>query len=495
MGKIYIDKVNNKVVNAVYNSYKKADFIGTYNPRFTGSNAEKIMTREYFKVLKRLIKKKYKKLIVKHNDLNVMKNYHPSILSLDLRAFLLALNSFNFDKKYLMIKSGSIVPAYHNMKLLNIEEITKGLDYKIADGNRLKIQPYKTKIPEVPILYIPKIFDKDTLFVIFSDGKTNSFSGATIACKIAVVGTSAQRLKYHKTFDHKTDYTNIFGKYLTTYSQAMERICGNVVSVINYKYKKEGTTCTYYESYPIQDPFILSGHGICAIDYAGELIMFGGPKSNMIKGYQEIFKHLPTLKMENGNAEEELLNIHRNLQFDFPKLDFKEFELIYPGLKFTIGKECQDGCCAMVLFAFKTNQSFEGIKEPKKCGNKIRVITGKIEEHITPKKGEFTLAVGDCAIKNCPKADLKIYGCPISPFLSMLFPFFIPGFPSVNFFNFMNITNAKYALLFTDNPWMIWPTIKELVRTAMGFKILKNQSILHLVKKIQNEFVDSLIPK
>ncbi|NHI91787.1 MAG: hypothetical protein EAX96_04740 [Candidatus Lokiarchaeota archaeon] len=495
MGKIYIDKVNKKVVNAVYKSYEKAEFVGTYNRKFAGTNAEKIMVREYFKVLKRLIKKKYKKVIVKHNDLNVMKYYHPSVLSLDLRAFLLALNSFNFDKKYLMIKSGSIVPAYHNIKLLDIDGIIHGLGYKILDGNRAKIQPYKTKIPEVPILYVPKAFDKDTLFVIFSDAKTNSFSGATIACKIAVVGTSAQRLKYHKTLDKKNNYTNIFGKYLTTYSQAMEHICGDVVSVINYKYKKEGTTCTYFESSLIQDPFILSGHGICAIDHAGELIMFGAPKSNMIKGYQEIFKHLPTLKMDNANAEEELLNIHRNLKYDFPKLDFKIFESIYPGLKFTMGRECQDGCSAMALFAFKSNQSFDRLKDPKKCGNKIRIVTGKVEEHINPKKEEFTVAIGDCAIKNCPKADLKICGCPVSPFASMLFPFLIPGFPSVNLFNFIEMTNAQYALLFTDNPWMIWPTIRDLLKSAMGFKIFNNQSIPHFVLKLLDDTVESLLHK
>ncbi|MHA1892868.1 MAG: hypothetical protein ACTSX4_00045, partial [Candidatus Helarchaeota archaeon] len=250
MGRIYIDKVNKKLVNGVYNSYKKADFVGTYNPRFSGSKAEKIMAREYFKVLKRLITKKFKKVIVKHNDLNVMKRYHPSILSLDLRGFLVALNAFEFEEKYLMIKSGSVVPMYHNFKMMGMGEIIKDLGFKVLDGNRLKIQQYLTKVPEIPILYVPKVFDKDTLFIIFSDAKTNSFSGATIACKIAVVGTSAQRLKYHKTLDRMRNHTNIFGKYLTTYSQAMEHICGDVVSVINFKYKKEGTTCTYFESYP-----------------------------------------------------------------------------------------------------------------------------------------------------------------------------------------------------------------------------------------------------
>ena len=250
-----------------------------------------------------------------------------------------------------------------------------------------------------------------------------------------------------------------------------------------------------HQSYPIQDPFILSGKGICAIDYAGELIMFGAPKSNMIKGYQEIFKHLPTLKMDNGPAEEELLNMHRNLEYDFPKLNFKIFELMYPGLKFTLGRECQDGCSAMALFAFKSNQSFDQLKEPKKCSNKIRIITGKVEERMNPKKGEFTVAIGDCAIKNCPKADLKVYGCPISPFTSMIFPFLIPGFPSINLFKFIELTNAQYALLFTDNPWMIWPTIRDLLKSAMNLKLFKNQTIVHFVKKIHNEVLESLLLK
>ena len=413
MGRIYIDKVNKKLVNGVYNSYKKADFVGTYNPRFSGSKAEKIMAREYFKVLKRLITKKFKKVIVKHNDLNVMKRYHPSILSLDLRGFLVALNAFEFEEKYLMIKSGSVVPMYHNFKMMGMGEIIKDLGFKVLDGNRLKIQQYLTKIPEIPILYVPKVFDKDTLFIIFSDAKTNSFSGATIACKIAVVGTSAQRLKYHKTLDRMRNHTNIFGKYLTTYSQAMEHICGDVVSVINFKYKKEGTTCTYFESYPIDNPFILSGKGICAIDYAGELIMFGAPMSNMIKGYQEIFNHLPHIKMENGNAKEELLKIHEHLEYDFPKLDFSMYKIFYPGIEFTLGKECQDGCSAMVLFALKTNQSLDRANEPKECSRRIRIITGKVDKPIQKRKGEYTVAAGDCAITYCPNADLKIYGCPI----------------------------------------------------------------------------------
>ena len=468
LGKIFIDKVNKKIVKATWNAYKKVDFVAPYNPKFSDSKAEKKMVFEYVKVLARLITKKYKKVVVKHNDLNIMKYYHPSILSLDLRAFLKALSKFEFEKKYLMIKSGSVVPAFHNLNSLNFSAINKGLGFKILDGNRQKIQTYKIKNQEIPELFIPKVFDKDTLFVIYSDAKTNSYSGATIACKIAVVGTSDKRLRYHKSYDKNRNYTNIFGKYLTLYSQALERICGDVVSVINYKYKKEGTTCTFFESYPIEDPFILSGKGICAIDYAGELIMFGAPMSNMIKGYEEIFNKLPTLKMENAfDAKIELLKIHETLQYEFPKLNFEHFKKWYPGLHFKLGEECQDGCTGMVLFAINTTGMVGKPKLPQKCQFKTRIVTGKLKEPVKKGLGEYTVAVGDCAIAMTPKADLQFPGCPVSPFTSLFIPFFIPGFPSYNLKDFINSTRIQLAAIWTNNPVMMIPLMKDLMKTLI----------------------------
>ena len=260
MGRIFIDEVNPILNKKIWETYKKANFVGTFNPKFRNSKAEILLIKEYKRVLKHFINQPYHKVIVKYNDLNIMDKYHPSILSLELRPFLKAVDSFGIPKQYLFIKSGSIVPASHNKKLLNFDEIVADMDWKIIDGNAVRLKLYETGNEDIPILYIPKVFDKNTLFIVFNDAKTNSFSGATLAMKVCAVGTTGFRLKYHRTFDtNNNKANNIFGKWLTLYCLAIPKICKQVVSVINFRYKKEGTTCTYFESYPIEKPFILSG--------------------------------------------------------------------------------------------------------------------------------------------------------------------------------------------------------------------------------------------
>ncbi|MHC1592180.1 MAG: hypothetical protein ACXQS8_08840, partial [Candidatus Helarchaeales archaeon] len=239
---IYLTEVDEHVNRKVHACYEKSLFAGTFNPKFKNTKAEKIMVDEYKKALEKVIgNKKYKKAVIKYNDLMILKHFHPSILSLDLRAFLKAVDSFDIEEKYLIPKPGGILPIFHNLKMLNMPRLMADLDeYKIVNGNRLKLQPYKTNSPDIPIVYIPKIFDRNTLFIIFNDVKTNSFNGATIATKVAAVGTTGKRLTYHRTLDPNSDKPkNLFGTWLMLYCQILEKICKKVATVANFKYHKE----------------------------------------------------------------------------------------------------------------------------------------------------------------------------------------------------------------------------------------------------------------
>ncbi|MBD3227186.1 MAG: hypothetical protein GF329_03275 [Candidatus Lokiarchaeota archaeon] len=466
MGRIFINEVNRELNRKIWNVYKKADFVGTFNPKFIDSKAEKILVKEYKNVLNQLIEtKSFKKVIIKHNDLNIMNKYHPSVLSLDLRPFLKAVDTLGILKQYLFIKAGSIVPYSHNKKLLGLEKILSDMNWNLLDGNNLKLRRYKTGNKYIPILYIPEIFDKDTLFIAFNDAKTNSFSGATISMKVSAVGTTGFRLKYHSTYKTDDDEAeNIFGKWLTLYCQALPIICGQVVSIINYKYKKQGTTCTYFESKPIENPFILSGDDIIPIDYAGELIMFGKAYSKALQAYKNFYDKLPEIAINAKPAKDKLLEIHSWLKYPEPDFDFPELESWFPGLAVDQDKECRDGCSGMCLFSIMTHAKIGDLPVPRQCGNKIRIVTGKV---LTPREkyaDEFLVAYGSCACKMCKDADLKFEGCPVSPALAIMIPFTIPGFPNLKDFR---TAYLQYASQMKSNIYYIFPVIEQLFKNVL----------------------------
>ena len=480
MTRVFISKVNAKLNQKIWNTYKKVDFIGTFNPKFRNSKAEKILINEYKQVLKPFIKQPYHKVIVKHNDLNIMNKYHPSTLSLELRPFLKALDSFGIPNQYLFIKSGSIVPLSHNKKLLNLEEIISDMHWKLLDGNGLKLQPYKINNEDVPILYIPKVFDKHTLFIAFNDAKTNSFSGATLSMKVSAVGTTGFRLKYHSTYKSDNEKAkNIFGKWLVLYSQALTKICKQVVSVINFRYKKQGTTCTYFESEPIEKPFILSGDNIVPMDYAGELIMFGKTYSKALQAYQELYNKVPKITMNGESAENKLIEIHGWLKYPEPDFNFSEIESDFPGLTVEQDIECRDGCSGMCLFSLMTHSKIGDLPIPRPTSNKIRIITGKATKPRKKEADEILVAYGSCACKMCKDADIKLEGCPISPAFALMIPFAIPGFPHLRDFTSANL---QYASLMNPNIYYIYPVIKQLM-----MNILKNpKALLQVLKNIRH---------
>ncbi|MHA1752135.1 MAG: hypothetical protein ACTSYZ_07170 [Candidatus Helarchaeota archaeon] len=489
MGRVFITKVNKSLTHKIWNIYKKSDFIGTFNPAFRDSKAEKILIKEYRRVLKPFINQPYHKVIVKHNDLNIMNKYHPSILSLELRPFLKAIDSFGIPNQYLFIKAGSIVPLSHNKKLLNLDEIIADMNWKLLDGNALKLQPYKTNNEDVPMLYIPKIFDKHTLFIAFNDAKTNSFSGATLSMKVSAVGTTGFRLKYHSTFKTDDDKAeNIFGKWLVLYCDALSKICKQVVSVINFKYKKQGTTCTYFESKPIEEPFVLSGDDIIPLDYAGELIMFGKVYSKALHAYQTLFKKLPKITLNGEPAEKYMLEIHNWLKYPEPDFNFPEIVSYFPGLTVEQDIECRDGCSGMCLFSLMTHSKIGDLPVPRKCKNKIRIITGKTTKPRHKRPYEILVAYGTCACKMCEDADIKFYGCPVSPALAIVIPFMIPGFPYLKDFSSSKI---QYASQINPNLYYIYPVIFQLI-----FNAIKNPKALVQMLKIMPKvkFLDFKIP-
>ncbi|MHA1268267.1 MAG: hypothetical protein ACTSPY_00650 [Candidatus Helarchaeota archaeon] len=461
MGRVFINKVDPTLNRKIWNAYKKADFVGTFNPKFRNSIAEKRLINEYKKVLKQFINQPYYKVIVKHNDLNIMNKYHPSTLSLDLRPFLKALDSFGIPNQYLFIKAGSIVPLSHNKKLLNLNEILVDMNWKLLDGNGLKLRPIRTNNEEVPILYIPKIFDRNTLFIVFNDAKTNSFSGATLSMKVSAVGTTGFRLKYHSTYKTNNEkIDNLFGKWLVIYCDTLPKICKQVISVINFRYKKQGTTCTYFESKPIDQPFILSGDDIIPMDYAGELIMFGKVYSKALQAYQTLFNKLPEIKINGMPAEDQLLEIHKWLQYPEPDFNFPEIQSFFPGLTVEQDIECRDGCSGMCLFSLMTHSKIGDLPVPRKCKNKIRIITGKTIKPREKKPDEILVAYGSCACKMCKNADIKFEGCPVSPALAILVPFLIPGFPYLKDFTSSNI---QYAMMMNPNLYYSYPISKQLM--------------------------------
>jgi hypothetical protein len=471
MSRIFITEVNAKLNEKIWETYKKVDFVGSFNPKFRDSKAEKLLIDEYKRALSPLMQNKYKKVIVKHNDLNIINRYHPAILSLELRPFLKAIDSFGIPKQYLFIKSGSIVPPSHNKKLLNLNEIIKDMHWKILDGNAIGLKSYKTNNNEVPILFIPRIFNKDTLFIVFNDAKTNSFSGATLSMKVSAVGTTGFRLKYHSTYKFDDDKAeNIFGKWLVLYCQTLSKICKQVISIINFRYKKQGTTCTYFESKPIEKPFILSGDDIIPLDYAGELIMFGQVYSKALQAYQILNKNLPEITINGKSAEQKLLKIHDWLKYTKPDFDFPEIESNFPGLKIDQDLECRDGCSGMCLFSFMTHSKIGDLPVPRKCKNKIRVVTGKITKSRKKKPGEILVAYGSCASKMCKDADIKFKGCPISPALAIFIPFLIPGFPHLRDFSSSYI---QYASQMHPNIYYIYPVIEQLIKN-----VIKNPTII-----------------
>ena len=472
MARILITNVNPKLNQKIWEAYNKVDFVGAFNPKFRDSKAEKILIKEYRKALEPFIKQPYHKVIVKHNDLNIMNKYHPSILSLELRPFLKAVDSFGIPNQHLFIKAGSIVPLSHNKKLLNLEEIIADMDWKLLDGNNLRLKLYKTKVKEVPILYIPKIFDKHTLFLVFNDAKTNSFSGATISMKVSAVGTTGFRLKYHSTFkvnDEKAN--NVFGKWLVLYCEALSKICKQVVSVVNFRYKKQGTTCTYFRSKPIEKPFILSGDNITPIDYAGELIMFGKVYSKALQAYKTLFKRYPKITNFNGEpAEKQMLEIHEWLKYPEPNFNFPEIQSYFPGLTIDQDIECRDGCSGMCLFSFMTHSRIGDLPVPRPCKYKIRVVTGKTIKPKEKHPGEILVAYGSCACKMCKDADIKFEGCPVSPALAIIIPFIIPGFPHLKDFRASHI---QYATQMNPNIYYIYPVLRQLF-----MNVFKNISIV-----------------
>ena len=74
MSRIFITEVNAKLNEKIWETYKKVDFVGSFNPKFRGSKAEKLLIDEYKRALTPLMQNKYKKVIVKHNDLNISIN-------------------------------------------------------------------------------------------------------------------------------------------------------------------------------------------------------------------------------------------------------------------------------------------------------------------------------------------------------------------------------------------------------------------------------------
>jgi len=492
---IYITEVDRHVNNKIHACYKKSLFAGTFNPKFKNTKAEKIMVEEYKKALGKVIgDKKYKKAVIKYNDLMIMKNFHPSILSLDLRAFLKAVDTFDIEEKYLIPKPGGILPIFHNLKMLNMTKLMQGLDeYKIINGNRLKLQPYLTNNPDVPKVFIPKIFDRNTLFIIFNDIKTNSFNGATIATKVAAVGTTGKRLTYHRTLDPDSDSKkNLFGTWLTLYCQILEKICTKVATVANLKYHKEGSdvcqsTCTFFASYPNEKPIILSGDGIVQIDYAGELIIFGKPSSNVMKAYHDMYGGYPEVLMDGKKADEQLLAIHNdgsNIGYNFPTINLKKYEKVFPGLTVEEDQQCMDGCSGMLDYSLQMNIALGLYDYPRPCKNRIRIIAGKPLNPKPKKNGEILIAHGNCAIKACKKAkikpDIKFAGCPVGPIPSIVINFLMPGFPHTND---IRSTYLQYVpTIFFDDITNTWKTWKQVMGLLMSGRNLV--SMLDLIKNV-----------
>lgn len=490
---LFITDVDRHVNKRIHACYKASDFTGSYNKKFRNTKAARIMINEYKIALSKVLGgKKYKKAVIKYNDLFIMKHFHPSILSLDLRAFLQALDEFEIEERYLIPKPGGIVPSFHNLKMLNMPKLLSGLKkYNVINGNRLKLQEYLTNDPDVPQIYIPKIFDKETLVIILNDAKTNSFNGATIATKVAVVGTTGKRMKYHRTLDPKTDSTNYFGKWLALYSQILEKICAKVATIVNFKYHKEGdgicqSTCTFFESYPNEKPFILSGDGIVQLDYAGELIVFGEPRTNVMKAYKELYGAYPEIYLNGQKADEQLLAIHRSgtkIGYNFPIINLKRYEKVFPGLVVEEEKQCQDGCSGMLDYSLQMNIALGQNEYPRPCENRIRIIAGKPQNPKPKRRGEILVAHGDCAIRACKKAkikpDVKFSGCPVAPVPSLVLNFLIPGFPHTNDVRGANMQYG-FALLLDDltNTWLTW---KQILKLMMNGRNLV--SILHLLRK------------
>ncbi|MHC1591040.1 MAG: hypothetical protein ACXQS8_03070, partial [Candidatus Helarchaeales archaeon] len=255
---------------------------------------------------------------------------------------------------------------------------------------------------------------------------------------------------------------------------------------------KEGSdvcqsTCTFFASYPNKHPVILSGDGIVQIDYAGELLIFGEPRSNVMKAYYETYGSYPEIIMDGEKADEKLIEFHQknpDIGYQFPVIDLKKYEKVFPGLTVEEGEQCMDGCSGMLDYSLQMNIALGLHEYPRPCKNKIRIISGKPTNPTPKRDDEILIAHGDCAIKACKKAkikpDIKFAGCPVSPIASILINFLMPGFPHTDD---IRSTYLQYApmLVFDDitNTWKTWKQVFGLLMNGRNLV-----SMLNLMKRI-----------